>query len=348
MSGEKTEEPTPKRLRDARQRGEVWKSRELGSAVVLLGAAGVLGTSAASILDAHTATFRLAIDAAGRPDAAPGAVLEASISLALGALAPLFAAMVVLAALSSLVQVGPLWAPEAIGWKPERLDPIQGAKNLFTQRRLVDLLKALIGIAVALIVAWITVRDGMRGTIALAGRDALAALRGGGDLARTLMLRVGMAMLALAVLDVVYQRWRWMRDQRMTKDEVKREHKEAEGDPHVKQQRERLRHEIAQHDTLEQVRRADVLVVNPTHLAVALRFDEESEQAAPEVVAKGQDELARRMIDVAREAGVPVMQDVPLAHGLFSLDVGEEIPEALYEAVAAVLRAAWSEREAEP
>jgi len=149
------------------------------------------------------------------------------------------------------------------------------------------------------------------------------------------------------VLDVLYQRWRFRQDQKMTKDEVKREHKESEGDPHSRQERERLHREILSQATLDQVRKADVLVVNPTHLAIALKYDEESDQEAPEVLVKGQDELARRMIDAAREAGVPVLRDLPLAHALWELEEGDEIPETLYEAVAAVLRAAWAERAAE-
>lgn len=134
----------------------------------------------------------------------------------------------------------------------------------------------------------------------------------------------------------------------MTRDEVKREHKESEGDPHVKGERQRLHRELLEHQVLESVRTADVLVVNPTHIAVALRFDAESEQEAPEVVAKGVDHLARRMIEVATEAGVPVLRDIPLARSLHGLDLGEEVPEALYDAVAAVLRAAWEERERMP
>jgi flagellar biosynthesis protein FlhB len=191
-----------------------------------------------------------------------------------------------------------------------------------------------------------TLRDGARGVAGLTARDAHAALTGTGSLVATLMIRVGSAMAGIAVLDVIYQRWRYRRDQRMTKEEVKREHKEAEGDPHQKRERERLHREILAHDTLEAVRRADVLVVNPTHLAVALRYDEEGELDAPEIVAKGGEELAARMIRAAEEANVPVMRDVPLARALFELEVGDEIPEPLYEAVAILLHAAWAERRA--
>ena len=155
--------------------------------------------------------------------------------------------------------------------------------------------------------------------------------------------RVALALVALGALDLAYQRWRFLRDQRMTREEVEREHKEDEGDPHAKQERARLRKEIVEHGVLEAVRRADVLVVNPTHYAVALQYDDAAGDEAPEVIAKGQDHLARRMIDAAREAGVPVMRDVPLAHALYDLELGDLIPEPLYDAVAAVLQAAWAE-----
>jgi len=138
----------------------------------------------------------------------------------------------------------------------------------------------------------------------------------------------------------------------MSLDEVRREHREAEGEPQAKRERQRLHRAIAEHGLLEEVRRADVLVVNPTHLAVAVRYDaaaaERGEDPIPEVIAKGQDGLARRMIEAARAAGVPVLRDVPLARGLFEIEVGEVVPEDLYEAVAAVLHAAWDERAGEP
>ena len=157
-------------------------------------------------------------------------------------------------------------------------------------------------------------------------------------------VRVGGAIAALAILDFLYQKWRYLKDQRMTKDEVKREYKDAEGDPHAKQQRDRLHKEIVEHNMVESVSLADVLVVNPTHLAVALHYDDDAANA-PEITAKGSEHLARRMIEVAEQAGVPVVRDVPLARALFQLELGDEIPEALYDAVAVVLHAAWSERD---
>jgi flagellar biosynthetic protein FlhB len=248
--------------------------------------------------------------------------------------------------LASVLQTGPLLALDAVAPDLSRLNPFPGIARMFTRRQAVELLKSLAKIGLVGWLAWGVLRDGLRGIVALAGRDAHVALAAAGTLGRTLLVRAGVAMLAIAILDVFFQRWQFAQDQKMSKKEVEREHKESEGDPHTKQERERLRREILAHDVVENVRRADVLVVNPTHLAVALEYDGD-EGDAPTVVAKGQDELARRMIEAAREAGVPVLRDVPLAHALTELDLGDEIPEVLYEAVAAVLKVAWAERERE-
>ncbi len=298
------------------------------------------------ILARLTAAWDLSVAAAsGELSASPTELLSAEATLGFEAILPLLATVVVVAALAGFLQVGPLLTLDALAPKLERLDPIRGVKNLVGQRNLVELAKSLAEIGIIGWVAWITLRDSIRGVTGLLGRDAEATLVGGSALVVLLMLRVGGALAGIAALDVLYQRWKYQRDQRMTKEEVKREHKEAEGDPQQKRERERLHREILAHDTLEAVRRADVLVVNPTHLAVALRYEEEGELDAPEVVAKGGEDLARRMIRAAEEAGVPVMRDVPLARALYELEIGDEIPEALYEAVAIVLRAAWAERE---
>ena len=343
---EKTEQPTAKKLREARKRGEVPKSRELGTAAVVLATAAALIWTGGAVLDALVSVWHLAMAAIeGEVAARPVDVLGAGAAVGLGALVPLLLAVMIAGTLASFLQVGPLLTVTPIQPKLERLDPVRGMKNLFSQKQLVELVKNILKLTVIGVVAYLTLRDAIRGVVALGARDAEDAIAGTGALVITLLLRAGGAMAAIAVADVFYQRWRYREDQKMSKEEVKREHKEAEGDPHAKQARDRMHREIVQHGVLEEVRRADVLVVNPTHVAVALRYDEEeAEMGAPEVVAKGQEDLARRMIAAAREAGVPVMRDVPLAHALFDLDVGDEIPEALYEAVAIVLRAAWQER----
>ncbi|MFW6051631.1 MAG: EscU/YscU/HrcU family type III secretion system export apparatus switch protein [Myxococcota bacterium] len=344
MAQEKTEEPTPKKLREARRRGEVPRSRELGTAAVVLSATAVLVWLGPFALDRLLRIFDLAFAAAGGAGPSPPAALGQAARLGAGALLPLLLVVASTAGLVAYLQVGPLFTVRPLAPRFERIDPVKGLRRLFSQRQLVELLKTLAKMGVVGVVAWVTLRDGLRGVVALSGAPADRVLSAGGALVSSLLLRVGLTMGGIAVLDVIYQRWRHRRDQRMTRHEVKREHRETEGDPHAKQHRERMHREVVEHAVLEEVRQADVLVVNPTHLAVALRYDED-EHEAPQVRAKGQDALARRMIEAAEQAGVPVMRDVPLARTLYELELGDEIPPELYEAVAAVLQAAWRERE---
>ncbi|MBO6935650.1 MAG: type III secretion system export apparatus subunit SctU [Deltaproteobacteria bacterium] len=346
MASEKTEEPTPKRLREARRKGQVPKSRELGTAAVVLATGGALVATGEGALAELRALFSLTFGAV-ESGTAPLSVLDAGLATASALIVPVLLAAMVAGTMASFLQVGPLLTMEPVKPQLKRLDVIQGIKNLFTRRQLMELLKTLLKMAIVGYVLWQVLRDGVRGIVGLAGRDAVAALEGTGSVVTSLLFRVGGAVLGIAILDVFYQRWQHRRDQRMTKDEVKREYKDAEGDPHAKQERERVHREIVEHDAVEQVRDADVLVVNPTHLAVALRYDEDAAEA-PMVLAKGQEHLAQRMIQAAKESGVPIMRDVPLARALFELERGDEIPETLYEAVAAVLRAAWDERGGRP
>lgn len=344
MAQERTEEPTPKKLRDARRKGEVWRSRRLPSALVLLSVGGVLAATADAALATLVELVRLPLRAvSGELAASPVDVLAAGAGLGADVALPVLLAAAFAAGLGTFLQVGPLLTFAPLSPRLSRLDPVAGARNLLGARQWVELLQSLAIVVVVAGIAWVTGRDALRGVVGLAARDARAAVDAAGATFGALFFRVGGALLWVAALDVLYQRFRFLKDQRMTKDEVRREQKDAEGDPHLKQERARVHREIVEHAALEEVRRADVLVVNPTHLAIALRYDEETHEA-PEVVAKGQDGLARRMIDVAREAGVPVMRDMPLARALFEMEVGDSIPEALYEAVAAVLRAAWDER----
>ncbi len=340
---EKTEDPTPKRLRDARKRGEIPKSRDLTSAVVLLVAAATFSATGAEASDQLLQMMRGGLTnlALERHELMPR--LFAMLTVGTGVLLPVVLAALVTGTSVAFLQVGGLLTLEPVSPKLSRIDPIEGTKRLFSQRQLIEFLKTLLKLIIIGYVAVRTLRESSAAIGLSAGRSADAMLPLIGSMAAPLIYRVAGAFLAIAAVDVLYQRWRFRQDQRMSKDEVKREHKEAEGDPHAKGERKRMHQEIIEHNTLEGVRSADVLVVNPTHIAVALRYDEE-EHDAPEVVARGQEHLAKKMIAAAEEAGVPIMRDIPLARSLFALELGESIPEPLFDAVAAVLHAAWKER----
>lgn len=342
MSSEKTEDASPKRLREAREKGQVPKSRDLTTAAILLVCGGALSASGESLIATLKNMMSTCLRLAAAPSTAPATVLEFGVSQGVSAAMPIVLAATAAAALASFLQVGPLLSLKAVEPKLEKLNVIKGIGNLFTRKQFVELLKTLLKMLFIGYLTWDVLVDGTRVVADLSGRSPGFLLPVTASLGGRLVFRVGGGMLALGILDLFFQRWQHKRDQKMSKDEVKREYKDAEGDPTTRAERERMRREILEHNAVESVRQADVLVVNPTHLAIALRYDEEASEA-PLVVAKGEEHVAARMIEAARQSGVPIMRDIPLARSLYELGRGDEVPEALYEAVAAVLRAAWAE-----
>ncbi|MBX3252242.1 MAG: EscU/YscU/HrcU family type III secretion system export apparatus switch protein [Myxococcales bacterium] len=346
MASEKTEEATPKKLREARRKGEVAKSRDLQAAAVLLVVAAALYLTGAPLKEHLAEGIRLALRAVedcARGEFAPRATLEAIAGLAALGVAPLLLSALVAGAGVGFLQVGGLVAFRAAAPKAERVDPMRGLKNLFSQKQLVELLKGLFAIGLVSYVVWSMLAGHLRGVLGLAARDAAAALEGTGALVLGLMLRVAGAVLALGAVDFLYQRWRFRQDQKMSKDEVKREQREDEGDPHAEQHRDRLYRELVERDALAEVRHADLLVTSPGEVAVALRYDAEADDA-PVVLARGREALVDRFGWTAQLAEVPIVHDARLAHALCDLGEGEEIPERLYESVAVALREAWAAR----
>jgi flagellar biosynthesis protein FlhB len=341
--GEPTEEPTPKRLRDARRKGEVARSRDLTAGAAFVAAFAALWLGAATILGSVASFMRQTLATCAGPAApTPGAALEEGVRVLARASGPMLGAALVLAVLAGLVQSKGLFTLEPLAFKLGRLSPGKGLKQLLSKRSLFEvgksLLKAAAVAGIAYGVLWGRARD-----VVLAARGGpQAALHTGATVAFELLWRTALVFAVVAAADYLWQRRAWLREHRMTRYEVKQELKQSEGDPHHKAARERLHRDILQHDMLEAVRRADCVIVNPTHLAVALRYDRDA-MAAPQVVAKGERLLAERIKEIAREHGVPIFQDVPLARSLARLELGDEIPEELYQAVAEVLKLVYRE-----
>lgn len=336
---EKTEAPTPQRLRRARAQGDVPVSAALGPAIAFVVALAVAPGALAAL--AARAAARLTGVLAGGPP--PGTVPAWVIGDVLALTVPVLLATAAAGTAAGLVQTGGVVTLHKVAPDLTRIDPLTGVKNLVSGPRLLSLVRALIG---ALLVSWLATRalltHGADLAHSVGNPSAVAALAGA--LAGQVAWLAALVGLALGAVDLLVTRYTWWRRLRMSPDEVKREHKESEGDPELKAARQRAHQEVLTGATLAAVRQATVVVVNPTHLASALRYDE-AEDDAPRVLAQGRGELARRIIDEARAHGVPVVRDVPVAHALADLAEGERIPEALYEAVATILRELW---EAEP
>ncbi len=256
---------------------------------------------------------------------------------------PLLLAAGVAGAVALAVQTGGIVATKRLAPKLERLDPTAGIKGLFSAARLFAVVRAFVASAIIAWLAYAALRDHVVDFARVAGRPAWigAVLR---EVAGGLAWRAALIGLVIAALDVVVTRSAWRRKLRMTKDEVKREHRDAEGDPQLKAARERAYHELITQAAVANVRAASVVVVNPTHLACALRYDEKSGDEAPVVVASGQGDIAARITQAAHDHGIPVVRNVDLARALVELEPGQTIPEGLYEAVAEILREVWQER----
>ena len=339
---DKTEEATPRRLRKAREEGDSGASAYAAQAVAFVVAVALVPSAVRALAAWASEGLRAAIAAAATPGAArfdPESLATAVVALTF----PVLVAAGIAGAVAHVVQTGGTVASKRLTPKLERLNPFMGFRNFFSATRLFAVARALFA---GVFVGWLAVRglgDHLVDLARLGGRLSWVGPVVA-DIAGTLAWRAALVGLGLGVLDLVVTRGAWLRRLRMGKDEVKREHKDAEGDPQQKAARERAYHELLAQATVGNVRTASVVVVNPTHLACALRYDEKEGDEAPVVVASGEGELAQRIIAAAADWGIPVVRDVPLARALVELQPGEVIPEALYEAVAEVLRDLW-ERE---
>jgi flagellar biosynthetic protein FlhB len=337
MAGERTEAATPKRRQDVRKRGQTSRSADLTGALVLL--AGiyavklVAGGVEGQISGFLQSSFVLAGDSV-RTGALPSGM--SVLSLMAGILPPLIGAMALTAIGVTIAQGGFVFAPGLLSPKFERINPLAGAKRLLSPQGLLQFLKTMakFGAVAGVTITTIKSHDSalaQAGTLELS--DSVRLLL---DLLWQILFNAVLVMCAIGALDWLWERRRFLQSIRMTKQEVKEEMRQSEGDPHVRAQLRRRRVEFMQ-QLMAAVKKADVVVTNPTHFAVALQYDETS-MAAPTVVAKGQDFLAQTLKDAARDAGVPVLENPPLARALYrSVAVGKPIPPELYVAVAEVL-----------
>jgi len=340
MADERSFDPTPRRVEEARRRGEVAFSRDLTSAAAMAAAIVALVMQGPALTARLFGYFREAFAAAPAAGDATPALAAGVEVLARCLAAPLLAALV-LALAAGALQTRGLLALGALRVDVARLSPASGLKRVFGGQAAWQVGKGLAKVMIVGALAWITVRPVLGGLLALTGTPVPRMATALGLLAARLAERVALAALALGVADYLWTWRKHMQGMRMTREEVKREHKESEGDPSHRAERQRLHRELTEQRMLADVRKADFVVVNPDHIAVALRYDRDGD-AAPVVVASGERLLAERIRQAAREAGVPIFRDVTLARSLRDLPEGQEIPAALYEAVAEILRTVYA------
>ncbi|MGY1727569.1 flagellar biosynthesis protein FlhB [Geodermatophilus sp. SYSU D01062] len=335
--GEKTEKPTPKRLKEARKEGQIPRTQELGTWAGVAVASVFLPVLVGNAFDAVGRLFVRFGSVVEHPEAdAVGALLGEALRTFLETALPMALALMLVGVLASAAQGGVALATK--GMKPtlKKLNPFPGVKRMFGTHGLWEALKAVIKTAALGTVVVVTSSEA-QALVSASGALPLSAVVATFASSAVLMFRVvAITGLVIAIADYVVVRKQTMSKLKMTKYEIQQEHKQSEGDPHVKGQRRSMQLAMSRNRMMAEVATADVLLVNPTHVAVALRY--EPEKGAPRVVAKGADEVAARLRERAAEARVPMVQDVPLARALHaSCELGQEVPPQLFTAVARVL-----------
>ncbi|MEJ6950232.1 flagellar biosynthesis protein FlhB [Natronospora cellulosivora (SeqCode)] len=346
-SGEKTEKPTPRRLEKAKEEGQLAKSQELNSAFTLLASFFTLYFLFANIIQSlsekMTSFLSLSTLPAINLDNSYTILIDLILFIARVS-APVMIASAILGAFINLVQVGPRFSTKLIQMKFSKINPIEGAKRLFSLKSLIELIKSLLKATIILFLTYNQIMSAWPELILLSGQGFEPALIFVANLIFRIAVNIIIFLIILGIVDYVYQRWEFMRNLMMTKQEVKEEYKEMEGDPHVKSQRRQIQREMSMNRMMASVEDADVVITNPTHIAVALKFDLESMEA-PVVLAKGEGFIAQKIKEVAKEAEIEIVENKPLARALnATTEIGEEIPADLYQAVAEVLAYLYNDR----
>ena len=340
--GEKTETATTKKRQDARKKGQVMKSAEVVTAVVLLAAFFTLRLCGGIIYEGIARFAKLLFT-----DYMPSAQeLSPQIMYSLyfnAGIAFLFAAGPILAVVyatsftANVAQVGFQFSSEPLRFKPDKLNPVNGFKRLFSTKNLFNLFKSVVKVLIVGFIAYSYMNDRLSDLLALMGADIKTIERIGFEMLFELAFRICAAILILAVIDYGWQWWQYEQELKMTKQEVKEEYKQMEGDPKIKAKIKEKQRKISMQRMMSDVPKADVVITNPTHYAIAIRYDL-AVADAPIVLAKGKDYVARRIRKLAYESGVIIVENKPLARALFdTVEVGDKIPIELYHAVAEVL-----------
>jgi flagellar biosynthetic protein FlhB len=339
-AGDKTEKATPKKRSEARKKGQVAKSHDLNGAVVMFAALFALSATAPHLVAVLQSSLRDAFGLIATPDVVNargiGPLVSSQAKAAALAAAPVIFTCVAAAVLINVIQVGGKPHMQALKPDPKRLNPISGFKNIYGPNALFEGVKNIFKVGAVGAVTALGVLPKLDQFAALVGMPPAELMPTLAHMVLGIAQRAGIAYLLIGIVDYAYQRYRTEKSLKMDKQEVKEEHKSSELPAEVRGAIRRRQMQAARARMMADVPTADVVVTNPTHFAVALRYD--AEKAAPEVVAKGSDLVAHKIRELAAESGVPVIADPPLARSLHgAVEVGHQIPEELYQAVAGLL-----------
>jgi flagellar biosynthetic protein FlhB len=342
FTGEKTESATPKRKKESREKGQVLQSKEINSALILLFTFLALQLAGKYIYN-NLALYMINIYTYTINDETLFTVngihklFIVMVGQAVKVVIPVLGCAFVVGLLSSYMQVGFLFTTKPLAFKLDRLNPINGFKKIFSKKSIVEFVKSLIKIAVVGYVTFSYVLKQSKHVVNILDMEIPGIIALLGKATMSVALRAAIVLIILAALDYFYQKWEYENELKMSKQEIKEEYKQTEGDPQIKSKIKEKQRQMAMRRMMQDVPKADVIITNPTHYAVAVRYDQEQDKA-PIVLAKGQDLIALNIRELAEKNEVPIIENKPLARALYSsVEIGEDIPPDLYQAVAEVL-----------
>jgi len=343
-SGEKTEKASAKKKRDARKRGEVHKSQDAISALSMLVMFATLnalwpkGWNALQLfMSQYLSDSYIATQASNINNQSMQEVYSSLLMSASNFLIPVFGVAVLVGVIGNVIQTGPIFVPNRVTPKFSKINPINGFKRMFSIASVVELIKSFCKVILFGVLVYQTIAKQLTeypGMMTWQVGDAINSIM---EVSFKLGMKVGAAFLMLSLVDMFYQWWKFEKDLRMTKQEVKEEYKQLEGDPKIKSKIRQKQRSMSARRMMEQVSSANVVVTNPTHFAVALRYDEKVDKA-PVIVAKGQDYLAQKIKEKAQEHDIVIVENKPVARALYSAcEIGDQIPPQMYQAIADIL-----------
>ncbi len=342
---EKTEKATPKKLRDARKKGQVAKSQDFPSAFTFVVSISATLFSAKYLFQ-QLAGFMLTVfksigtthDLSSRIEE----MLGQSLTVILVSSIPIAIVTSLVGVLVSFLVVGPVFSSEVLKIDLKRLNPVTNLKNMFKLKTWIELIKSILKITIAIVIIYSVVYNSLSEVIATAGIPIVGSAEVFSDFLIKVIIRVGIFFIIIAIFDLAFQKYNFGKEMKMEKFEVRQEFRDTEGDPHLKSRRKQVAQEIAYQEGPMSARRARAIITNPIHLAVAIEYDEEKEPA-PKILTMGQGIVADKIIQYGQEGGAPIMRNVILAQTLFQKGkIGDYIPEETYEAMAEILQ--WIKR----
>lgn len=337
---EKTEDPTAHRIEEFRKRGDVSASKELNSILVLFACILTLSLTIVFIyetMSGHVQWLYTLDHEKAFQEAQFKAIITKTMFMALKCVAPLFLVSMCVGVLATLMQIGFIYSPEVLTFKPDRLNPISGFKRIFSMKAIFEAFKGIFKFSIIAAIVYFNMRDDLDMYGGFFHVDFFQSFVFAKGLLTKLGLSIVLGLLVVALGDFAWVKFQYGKKLKMTKEEVKRESKEQEGNPEVKQRIKTIQREMAQKRMIADIPNADVIITNPTHLSIVLKYDSQT-MISPEVVGKGADFLAMKIREIAKKHDIPIIENVPLARTLYkTVKVGEAVPNAVYKAVAEVL-----------